>query len=1084
MEFQIVSINAEDDDESYKIHLFGKTKESKSVHCVTEWNPYFYVETDLHPSALEQKLKYVIGKDISEQVLEVIKETKKKFYGFTNSEYFNFLKIKFLTKKAFTRSKFIFQQGRIKLNGLQFKPKIYEANIEPFLRFFHVQNIETAGWVSVSKYSECEDFYNVDINIDSKWNYIIPLENPDIAPIVLASFDIEVYSHDGAFPDPEIDEDYVTQICTTFQRYGDSEPYKVSLLCLRSCDSIENCELQCFDTEKQVLEAWSELIRGEGSDVLIGYNIWGFDLNYMYTRAKMCSASGFFYFDKITKPVQFKNSSFSSGAYGDSDYKMVPTQGILQIDLLVIIKREHKLSSYKLDDVAEHFLKERKVALKPKEMFAKFNGTSSDRKDVGIYCIQDTMLPLRLVNKLAIIPNMFEMAKVTRVPLGFLLERGQSVKVQSQVLFETLQDNMLVETFDRSEQTIEQGYEGATVLNAKKGAYVEVPITGLDFASLYPTIMIANNLCPSTLIIDEKYKTDDLNYVVQDGFYFVQNEKGITARMLEKLAKNRKAAKKKMAAAKDAFEKAVYNGKQLAFKVSMNSIYGFYGASVGAIPCKPVAACTTSIGRGMIDKTANLVMKWYPGSDVVYGDSVTGDTPILIKNANTNKIFIQNIENITSFGNCIREYVDIHNLQTYTASGWIPINRVMRHKCTKNIYKIITKTGIVDVTEDHSLLNEHQKEMKPTELKKGQSLLSVYPFTGNCNYTKKTFANSKLQAAEIFLKYKKLYSNVYVEFISDDKYVIYSTNDYVDSKVIKIINLGETEQWVYDLTTDDHHFQAGIGSLIVHNTDSVMVQFKTDKKGKEAIEECFKLGEEAAERISATFKKPIELEFEKVYFPYLLFSKKRYAGLMYTNPEKPDYIDAKGIQLVRRDNCMFVRKVSKAILNEIMYNLSVEQALDLAKNEARKLLANEVPVEDLVVSKSLKRISYSYDGGEVKMTHDYKNANQPHLFVAKNLEQREIGSGPRSGDRVPYVFIDTGRKSDLQYMKAEDPTYVRENNIQIDSMYYIEHAMMNPLESLFEVLIDNPKKEIFDPVIQEHYDNQQYDLIEYINKFY
>lgn len=97
----------------------------------------------------------------------------------------------------------------------------------------------------------------------------------------------------------------------------------------------------------------------------------------------------------------------------------------------------------------------------------------------------------------------------------------------------------------------------------------------------------------------------------------------------------------------------------------------------------------------------------------------------------------------------------------------------------------------------------------------------------------------------------------------------------------KVANLPPAAQYVYDLTTASHHFQAGPGHLVVHNTDSVMVDFKA------SLADSFKLGEEAAERVTGIFKAPIMLEFEKVFSPYLLFSKKRYCGLMYaSSPEE------------------------------------------------------------------------------------------------------------------------------------------------------------------------------------------------------
>ncbi|KAG6513820.1 hypothetical protein ZIOFF_024157 [Zingiber officinale] len=91
------------------------------------------------------------------------------------------------------------------------------------------------------------------------------------------------------------------------------------------------------------------------------------------------------------------------------------------------------------------------------------------------------------------------------------------------------------------------------------------------------------------------------------------------------------------------------------------------------------------------------------------------------------------------------------------------------------------------------------------------------------------------------------------------------------------------------------------GGVIYGDTNSVMVQF-----GVPSVEEAMKLGREASEYITGTFIKPIRLEFEKVYYPYLLISKKRYAGLYWTKPDSFDKMDTKGIETVRRNNCLLV----------------------------------------------------------------------------------------------------------------------------------------------------------------------------------
>ena len=198
---------------------------------------------------------------------------------------------------------------------------------------------------------------------------------------------------------------------------------------------------------------------------------------------------------------------------------------------------------------------------------------------------------------------------------------------------------------------------------------------------------------------------------------------------------------------------------------------------------------------------------------------------------------------------------------------------------------------------------------------------------------------------------------------------------------------------------------------------------------------------------------------------------------MYTNPNKSDYIDAKGIQLVRRDNCPLVKDVSQKVLDTIMYDLDTKLAADYARDAARQLLAGVIPIDKLVVSKSLRRISYETDqNGVIQLKHDYKSAAQPHITVALKMERRDPGTGPRSGDRVPYVFIETQDKNTLQHEKAEDPDYVKTQNIRIDAEYYLEHALNSPLNGLFELFMMNPGEELFGRIKQEHWNGQQMNL--------
>jgi len=220
--------------------------------------------------------------------------------------------------------------------------------------------------------------------------------------------------------------------------------------------------------------------------------------------------------------------------------------------------------------------------------------------------------------------NLVEMAKATSVPLCFLVERGQQIKVFSQLCKKAAELGFLVPVIYQGTLP-EEGYEGATVLEAQSGAYY-APITALDFASLYPSIMMAHNLCYSTLVMDEKrygnvpgveYETFTLGS--GKSYKFAQNVPSLLPTILAELKQFRKQAKNDMAAATTQGMKEVYNGKQLAYKISMNSCYGFTGAARGMLPCVAIASSVTFKGRSMIEETKNYVEEHFPGAKVRYG---------------------------------------------------------------------------------------------------------------------------------------------------------------------------------------------------------------------------------------------------------------------------------------------------------------------------------------------------------------------------------------------------------------------------------------------------------------------------------
>ena len=626
-------------------------------------------------------------------------------------------------------------------------------------------------------------------------------------------------------------------------------------------------------------------------DIITGYNVQNFDLPYLLKRARTLGREPAQHLGRMrgVKAVM-RDTTFASSAHGKHENVETTIDGRVVFDMLQYIRREHKLSSYSLNAVSAHFLGQQKEDVHHSIIADLQAGTPDDRRRLAVYCayslspkrhagngrtparpfnsdlflqpsrlagLKDAFLPQKLMDKLMVVINQIEMARVTGVPLDFLLTRGQQIKVVSMLYRKCRPLGLIVPTLPRQGGAggggDDEGYEGAIVIEPIKG-YYDVPIATLDFASLYPSIMMAHNLCYSTLVAADdrhNYPAEDIEKTPDEEHYFVRatRQKGVLPLILEELLAARKRAKTDMARASDPFVVAVQNGRQLALKISANSVYGFTGATVGQLPCLAISSSVTAYGRTMIAATKSEVER------------------------------------------------------LYTIANGYPANAI----------------------------------------------------------------------------------------------VVYG------------------------------------------DTDSVMVKF-----GVPDVAKAMELGAEAARAVTKLFPPPVKLEFEKVYYPFLLMNKKRYAGLYWTKPEAYDRMDTKGIETVRRDNCALVRTVIDTALRMILVERSVAGAIGYTKGVIADLLQNKLDISMLVITKAL---------GKSADSEDYK-AKQAHVELAERMRKRDPGNAPAVGDRVPYVIIEAA-KGTPAYMKSEDPIYVLENNIPIDARYYLENQLQGPLTRIFEPVIEN-----------------------------
>ncbi|CAE7180076.1 unnamed protein product [Rhizoctonia solani] len=429
--------------------LFGVTADGHSVLArVNGFLPYFYIATPrgYDPNESQAFMDHLNGQTASGTVVNIETVQKRSLWSY-----------------------------RLNARG--------EDETSPFLK------ITLAEARNVPKVRDNHDLL-VSHPAEGEWS--------KAAPLRILSFDIECAGRKGIFPEASIDP--VIQIANMVTVQGEASPFVRNVFTLDDCAHIVGTDVISFKKEDAMLLAWRKFVEEADPDVVIGYNIAGFDLPYLLDRARALkgASDGFPYLGRVKNyKTTTKDTHFSSKAFGQRDSKETQLHGRLQLDMLQYMQREQKLRSYTLNAVCAHFLGEQKEDVHHSVITDLQNGNPETRRRLAVYCLKDAYLPQRLMDKLMCFVNYTEMARVTGVPFNYLLQKGQQIKVISQLYRKANADGYVIPNMKA--EGVDEQYEGATVIEPKRG-YYDVPIATLDFSSLYPSIMMAHNLCYTTLL--------------------------------------------------------------------------------------------------------------------------------------------------------------------------------------------------------------------------------------------------------------------------------------------------------------------------------------------------------------------------------------------------------------------------------------------------------------------------------------------------------------------------------------------------------------------------------------------------------
>jgi DNA polymerase delta subunit 1 len=426
--------------------------------------------------------------------------------------------------------------------------KIPAIHKDAVIQFLSVKNLSQTGWVIV------EDPETSGKCINCK--HLTSSKRMDIPELHIMAFDIEAYSLDRSFPNPEINEN--------------------NIICISTYSNQNGAKTFSGDESTFVGEFYQYILE---ADIIIGYNTHGFDWRYITTRHDVPFFSKYpqIHSECITK-------SWSSSAYKNVDVSYLSIPGIIVIDLYSYCSRSFKIDDYRLNTVAKYFGVGTKLDMPVEKMWTDYE--RGEIREVIDYCVQDCKLVLDIIEKSGMINDIMALSKITYTAVDELFTSGQQNRIRSMLKNECIKYNYV----DNFEYNDSEPYKGAYVIEPEPGMYDHCAC--MDFASLYPSIIIAENICYST------YQNGTFNKAIF----------GIIPNLVRRLVDERNAIRN------DPALKAYAN----ALKICANSIYGVFGAK-GKLNLMPAASKITQVGRESLEKAVKHLDD--QGYHVIYGDT-------------------------------------------------------------------------------------------------------------------------------------------------------------------------------------------------------------------------------------------------------------------------------------------------------------------------------------------------------------------------------------------------------------------------------------------------------------------------------
>ncbi|MFH1978190.1 MAG: DNA polymerase domain-containing protein [Candidatus Aenigmatarchaeota archaeon] len=579
MNVQILDLDYVIVNERPIIRIFGRNEQNKST-CVfyKGVEPFFYTTGDVEK---------ILGDD--PQIVRV-ENVKRKDISVNKEIDIKKVTIKNPSKTPDLRTRLV-EAGA----------DVFEADILFKYRFMADNELRGSSWISVTGGTAATGTVLSENKIEAK--QIKPIKKPEETDLKYAAFDIEcVPTKAGEIPDARSDP--IIMIAFAFNK-----PYKGQnniVLSTRPDPGVTS-----FATEKEMLVEFINIINNFDADIITGFNVNNFDIPYVLERMKK----------KGVRPVFGRCASKQVMAKKMMNRHKIIITGRVIVDSYELVKKDFSLKRYNLNTVAKELLGEEKIDVKHSEIEKLWNGNQEGYKKLIKYNLVDAELALRLVIKHNLVDKYKALSKVSGVLLQDSLDSGESTRIENFLLREFNKEGYIFPSKPSASEIAKRDSRKKVEL---KGGFVIEPIKDLhsdvvvlDFKSMYPSIIIGFNICPTTLS-----KEGDNLITTPGGVTFLPKnvKQGIIPRIVTELMSKRQSAKRRLKKEDDVLKKRVLDAEQWALKIMANAFYGYLGYSRAKVYNLDLGNAITSCGRDIIQKTKLAIENEY-GYTVVYGDT-------------------------------------------------------------------------------------------------------------------------------------------------------------------------------------------------------------------------------------------------------------------------------------------------------------------------------------------------------------------------------------------------------------------------------------------------------------------------------